>query len=275
MIYLCQNKVASRARLNALMAFFCPRRPVAIFIFIALSVGLASGCSSTNGGVPVFNAGENIFFGSRSHTVRPGETLYSIAFRYGLDFNEIARANNIKSPYLIFVNQKITLPRASSSKSNSTDKPQSKSKKTKKTKKAKSSASKSQQKTQTNDSKIQWRWPISGEMVGGFSLSGKVNKGVDLRGKLGESVLSAGDGVVVYAGGGLRGYSKLVIVKHSDRYLSAYGNNGAIYVKEGDKVTAGEKIAVIGSSGSKIEILHFEIRRNGKPENPLIYLPKR
>ena len=115
----------------------------------------------------------------------------------------------------------------------------------------------------------------SGEIVAGFALSGKVNKGVDLRGKLGESVLSAGDGVVVYAGGGLRGYSKLVIVKHSDRYLSAYGNNGAIYVKEGDKVMAGEKIAVIGSSGSKIETLHFEIRRNGKPENPLTYLPKR
>jgi lipoprotein NlpD len=273
MMYRCQYKGTREVRLNALMAYLCPR-PVAMLICVVLSLSLVSGCSSTNGGVPVFNAGERLFSGSRSHVVRSGETLYSIAFRYGLDFNEIAHANNIKAPYLIFVDQKISLPRGASTKTKNTSKAKSKTKKTKTAKKTQPSASKPQ-KTLSNDSQIKWRWPISGEIVSGFSLSGKVNKGVDLRGKLGESVLSAGPGVVVYAGGGLRGYSKLVIVKHSDRYLSAYGNNGAIFVKEGDKITAGEKIAVIGSSGSTIEILHFEIRRNGKPENPLIYLPKR
>jgi len=263
-MYRCQKIVTHRIRLSPLLIRSCVK-----LIVLLISIGLVSSCSSTNGGVPVFNAGERIFSGSRSHVVRSGETLYSIAFRYGLDFNQIARANGIKAPYVIFVDQKIKLPRASSRQSKNTTKAKPK------TKKAKASTSKQKKTSQSQDSQIKWRWPISGEVVSGFSLSGQVNKGIDIRGKLGESVFSAAPGVVVYAGGGLRGYGKLVIVKHSDRYLSAYGNNGAIFVKEGDKVKGGEKIAVIGSSGSKIEILHFEIRRNGKPEDPLKYLSKR
>jgi lipoprotein NlpD len=106
-----------------------------------------------------------------------------------------------------------------------------------------------------------------------FSTTGRVNKGVDIRGRLGESVAAAADGVVVYAGGGLRGYGKLVIVKHNDHFLSAYGHNRAILVKEGEKVKGGQVVAEIGSSGLNQEMLHFEIRRDGKPEDPLLYLP--
>ena len=106
-------------------------------------------------------------------------------------------------------------------------------------------------------------------------MTGKVNKGVDIQGELGESVHNAADGVVVYAGGGLRGYGKLVIVKHNDRFLSAYGHNRAILVKEGEKVKGGQIVAEIGSSESNLEMLHFEIRKDGKPEDPLIYLPNR
>ena len=108
-----------------------------------------------------------------------------------------------------------------------------------------------------------------------FSTTGKVNKGIDIRGGLGESVAAAADGVVVYAGGGLRGYGKLVIVKHNDHFLSAYGHNRAILVKEGEKVKGGQVVAEIGSSGPGKEMLHFEIRRDGKPEDPLLYLPKK
>jgi len=102
-----------------------------------------------------------------------------------------------------------------------------------------------------------------------------VNKGVDIRGKLGESVTSAAAGTVVYAGGGLRGYGKLVIVKHDNHFLSAYGHNRTILVKEGDKVKGGQVVAEIGSSGPNQEMLHFEIRKDGKPEDPLNYLPNR
>lgn len=87
--------------------------------------------------------------------------------------------------------------------------------------------------------------------------------------------MAAADGVVVYAGGGLRGYGKLVIVKHSDGYLSAYGHNRSIRVKEGQKIKGGQVVAEIGSSGTDREMLHFEIRRDGKPVDPLIYLPDR
>ena len=111
-------------------------------------------------------------------------------------------------------------------------------------------------------------------MVNSFSLNGRINKGIDIRGKLGDKVRAAADGVVVYAGGGLRGYGKLVIVKHSDSFLSAYGHNRKIQVKEGDRVKGGQVVGEVGPSSSKQEMLHFEIRRNGKPENPLLYLPR-
>jgi lipoprotein NlpD len=129
--------------------------------------------------------------------------------------------------------------------------------------------------TRSQASNLRWRWPVAGQVVNAFSLTGKVNKGVDIRGKLGESVFAAADGIVVYAGGGLRGYGKLVIVKHNDKFLSAYGHNRAILVKEGEKVKGGQVVAEIGSSRSNQKMLHFEIRRNGKPEDPLLYLPGR
>lgn len=125
---------------------------------------------------------------------------------------------------------------------------------------------------------VKWYWPLNGQVVNGFSLQGNINKGLDIAGKNGQPVASAAAGTVVYAGGGLRGYGKLVIVKHSDHFLSAYGNNSDILVKEGDKVRHGKVIAKLGSNGlegSGKQVLHFEIRRDGKPEDPLKYLPKR
>ena len=102
-----------------------------------------------------------------------------------------------------------------------------------------------------------------------------MNKGIDIAGKKGSSVLAAADGNVVYAGGNLRGYGKLVILKHDGDYLSAYGNNEVILVKEGDAVSKGSVISKVGRSASGEELLHFEIRRDGKPINPLRFLPKK
>jgi lipoprotein NlpD len=112
-------------------------------------------------------------------------------------------------------------------------------------------------------------------LIGHFSTKKPVNKGIDIAGALGESVLAAAAGTVVYAGQGLRGYGNLVIVKHNDTYLSAYAHTSRILVSEQEVVKAGQKIAEIGSTGTDKVKLHFEIRRNGKPVDPLRYLPSR
>ncbi|MBK7416328.1 MAG: peptidoglycan DD-metalloendopeptidase family protein [Dechloromonas sp.] len=114
---------------------------------------------------------------------------------------------------------------------------------------------------------------VNGKLTAPYSESG--NKGVDLSGKLGDPVLAAADGKVVYAGAGLRGYGELVIIKHNATYLSAYAHNRKILVKEKDQVTRGQKIAEMGNSDADAVKLHFEIRKQGKPIDPAPYLPKR
>ena len=233
---------------------------------IILSITLLQlvACESDGIYVPVVGAGDSAVTSDGYYTVRRGDTLYSIAFRYGLDYKKLAGSNDIDPPYVILINQRIKLkgvaPRKVSQRQKTVAKPKQK-------RQAKQVARKSQ------PSKLKWQWPIPGEVILAFSTTGRVNKGVDIRGRLGESVAAAADGVVVYAGGGLRGYGKLVIVKHDDQFLSAYGHNRTILVKEGEKVKGGQVVAEIGSSGLDQEMLHFEIRRNGKPEDPLLYLP--
>ena len=124
-----------------------------------------------------------------------------------------------------------------------------------------------------DNEKIEWGWPAGGRVSAGFS--DPANKGVDIAGKKGEPVFASASGKVVYIGEGLRGYGKLVIVKHNNTYLSAYAHNDAILVKEQQSVVKGQKIAEIGSSGADTTKLHFEIRRQGKPVDPLRFLPPR
>lgn len=120
---------------------------------------------------------------------------------------------------------------------------------------------------------VTWRWPAVGKVVGTFVSGDQTRQGVDIAGSAGANVSAAADGTVVYSGNGLLGYGELVIVKHSTSFLSAYGHNRKRLVKEGDTVKAGQVIAEMG--GSNREMLHFEIRRNGKPVNPLEFLPAR
>lgn len=120
---------------------------------------------------------------------------------------------------------------------------------------------------------VSWAWPTGGKVLAGFAEG--TNKGVDISGKMGDPVLAAGDGKVVYSGSGLRGYGKLVIIKHDATFLSAYAHNNNILVKEGQSVSRGQKIAEMGNSDTDQVKLHFEIRRQGKPVDPLQYLPKR
>ena len=120
---------------------------------------------------------------------------------------------------------------------------------------------------------VAWMWPTSGKLIAPFSEAG--NKGLDFAGKAGDPVLAAGEGKVVYAGSGLRGFGELVIVKHNATYLSAYAHNRKILVKEGQQVSRGQKIAEMGNTDADSVKLHFEIRKQGKPVDPAQYLPKR
>ncbi len=233
---------------------------------------ILTGCNSSNQ-VPVYSAGERT---PGSYTVQRGDTLYSIAFRYGLDYRELARLNGIGAPYTIFVNQKLKIrgvPKQAEQDSGPEVKPR-RSAPVVATPRNRQSVVTSRKISQAvlKPGDPKWQWPHKGKILARYD--GGVNKGVDIQGEPGQRVNAAADGVVVYAAGGLRGYGKLVIVKHNDRYLSAYGHNRAISVKEGDQVKAGQKLAEIGSDGTDAPMLHFEIRRQGKPVDPLQYLPQ-
>ena len=121
--------------------------------------------------------------------------------------------------------------------------------------------------------KVDWSWPAGGRVLAGFSESS--NKGVDIAGKVGDPVYASAAGRVVYSGQGLRGYGKLIIIKHNQTYLSAYAHNNNLLVKEGQNVVKGQKIAEIGNTDSSQAKLHFEIRRLGKPIDPVKLLPER
>ena len=123
-----------------------------------------------------------------------------------------------------------------------------------------------------DDDKLDWVWPAKGRVVAGFSDTANL-KGIDIAGSAGQPVVASAAGKVVYAGSGLRGYGKLVIIKHNDTYLSAYAHNKDIAVKEGDQVVRGQKIAEMGNTDADQVKLHFEIRRLGKPMDPIKYLP--
>lgn len=118
-----------------------------------------------------------------------------------------------------------------------------------------------------------WLWPTKGRIIRQFSAIDQGNKGIDIAGQRGQSVVSSAAGTVVYSGNALRGYGNLVIIKHNDKYLSAYAHNDRLLVSEGQSVKAGQKIATMGSSGTSSVRLHFEIRYQGKPVNPKRYLP--
>lgn len=210
-----------------------------------------------------------------THIVGKGETLFSIAWGYGLDYRGLARANGIDATYTIHPGQVIKLTDNSadiaSNTNSSTHRPAYVASKPSV---AATPVIKPAVKSM-GEGEVGWQWPVSGKIIQKFSAAGNTNKGIDLDGTLGEPVLAASSGKVVYAGSGLVGYGLLIIIKHNDRYLSAYAHNRQLLVKEGDSVKAGEKISEMGSSGVDRVKLHFEIRRDGKPVNPENYLPRK
>lgn len=259
------------------------------------------------------------------HVVNTGETLYSIAWSYGLDYRQLAGWNGIGNNFLIFPGQRLQLsgprlserqknggnaknpaqisstntpnspartvpdsnPRTTSqvgavdSLSRNSDKQSSSNATNRSTHSANSSGNNStasldsRTNTWVGSTQVNWQWPALGSVILPYSSMPQGNKGLNIAGKKGEPVRAAADGMVVYAGGGLRGFGNLVIVKHNDEFLSAYAHNDTIRVKENDTVKAGQTIADIGDSGTDKVQLHFEIRYQGQPVDPLRYLPKR
>ncbi len=218
------------------------------------------------------------------YVVRSGDTLFSIAFRYGLDFRGLASANGIGRDYAIYPGQRLRLddsqsstraadPVAASSPPSSPNNALSRPKTPSAPVAVKQRTSPKPQPMPAPVSN--WQWPSEGKIVRGFNSSQYAHKGIDIAGKLEQPVKAAAAGVVVYAGSGLVGYGKLLIVKHSDRYLSAYAHNNQLLAKEGETVRQGQVIARMGDSGTDSVKLHFEIREDGKPINPVKLLPKR
>lgn len=208
--------------------------------------------------------------------VQRGDTLYGVAFRNGIDFRDLATWNGIGAPYTIYPGQRLRLYPSSGGTVAATGA----SPATTATARPKPAAVSVPGKpvaaqAAPANSGVSWRWPADGAVIGRFAAGDATKQGVDIAGSSGQPVRAAGDGVVVYSGGGLVGYGELIIVKHSEAWLSAYGHNRTRLVNEGQNVKAGQQIAEMGRSGAARDMLHFEIRYNGKPVDPQLYLPKR
>lgn len=205
----------------------------------------------------------------RYHTVKPGETLYSIAWTYGYDYQTVARWNDIKPPYIIHVGQRIRVAAPADEERTAQRNPTQQA--TPPTQQQQAEKKKEQVK-KWSKAHISWQWPTQGQLIEGYSSN---NKGLNIAGQNKQPIYAAAEGVVVYSGNGLRGYGNLIIIKHNEVYLSAYAHNREIFVKEGTKVKKGQLIATMGDTDSERVMLHFEIRRDGKPVDPIAFLPKR
>lgn len=294
---------------------------------------LSSGRAAPAAAVPPASAAR----GDAVHVVRRGDTLYSIAFRNGVDYRDLAAHNGIGAPYTIHVGQQVRLdlpqrgvavqavpqavqagsggvetraladsaaaPSAPSAFEPVADPPATPvvtesaapaavvdstppvettltpahdelppaAVASAPTAPPAATARKAATATVAN---IRWQWPADGAVLKGFVPGDQSRRGLDIAGNSGDPVHAAADGVVVYSGNGLIGYGELVIIKHDDTYLSAYGHNRTRLVTEGARVTGGQLIAEMGSTASR-QMLHFEIRKNGKPVNPTDFLPRR
>ncbi len=238
---------------------------------ISFVVLLFLGCSATQNYAPVRPYPRDLVKAEKFYEVKQGDTLYSIGFRSGHGYHRLARWNNILAPYPLKIGQRLQLFETKQKLRPKKAKPL----KTKPIKKK----TKSKKKTLTNSNnnkkilKLSWQWPIKGKILKNYYQTGK--KGIDIYGRSGQKVKSAAAGKVVYSGNGLKGYGNLLIIKHNYLFLSAYANNRRLLVKEGQKVKKGQVIAEVGQIGSEKTSLHFEIRKNGNPVNPLKYLPNK
>ena len=226
---------------------------------------------------------------TQTWTVRKGDTLIGIALDAGADYRDVAAMNQLANPNIIQLDRTLCVRRTASkgtkkappantvanTGAKSNDKPGDTEKSApvvnKKTVEDMPSTSSATAAAVADG--VRFAWPAKGKVIAGFNESS--NKGINIAGKMGEPVDAAAEGKVVYAGSGLRGYGNLVIIKHDGNYLTAYAHNSKILVKEGEAVKRGQRIADMGDSDADTAMLHFEVRRQGKPVDPMKFLSQR
>lgn len=201
-----------------------------------------------------------------THVVKRGETVYRIATSHGITPLDLALWNRIAPPYTIYPGQRLQLYPGGPAATRPSRPP---------TASGSRPATPASQTTAPAKAPFAWRWPTAGQVIGDYRAGDPTRQGVDIAGSSGQAIYAAAAGTVVYSGSGLVGYGELVIVKHDEQWLTAYGHNRARLVNEGQIVKAGQQIAEMGRTGAARDMLHFEIRYNGKPVDPAQYLPQR
>jgi len=228
--------------------------PAAFLIVVALFAAAAVTLAGCGGGARRSPPPEY-------YVVRKGDTLYSIGWRYGLDYRDIARWNGVGRDYRIDVGQRLRLrppPGGVAAQSRRT-----------------APAPAPRRPPAELPEPPPWVWPVIGGTVVGPVRQPSGGVGLRIDGTLGQPIVAAADGKVVYTGSGLRGYGQLVIVNHARGWLTAYGHNSAVLVAEGEQVRAGQRIATMGSGPNQQPMLYFEVRIEGTPVDPLSQLPRR
>lgn len=229
-----------------------------------------SGCGQRDGLAPVVELNwRGATHNAKTHVVRRGDTLYAIAFANDQDYRQLASYNQLRYPYTLRVGQVVRLQ------------PGNAQLVPRRTRAAASRASeRNYTRAPSRASSLasfaavgRWYWPAKGRVATTF-LPKQGRKGIDIAGARGEKIHAAATGVIAYAGNGLPGYGNLIIIKHNNQFLTAYGNNSRNLVHEGQAVKAGQAIAEIGVVDRRFWGVHFEIRRHGVPVNPLNYLQK-
>jgi len=215
---------------------------------IGIAVLVVSGCTSSL-----------VNYEAITHVVQPGETLYTIAWRYGIDYQALAQFNGLSNPDLIYVGQRLSLRPSGASRS---------------TQASSGTAPSRPLPPPPTLSPPAWQWPAEGKLLRSYGANTGLSNGIGIGGTVGQAVHAAASGRVVYAGSGLIGYGQLLIIKHNDTYLSAYGYNNRLRVEQGESVDRGQTIAEMGVGPERQPQLHFEIRRNGSAVDPLQHLPR-
>lgn len=259
-------------------------------LLMAMIALLLVSCASGRNWAPVRESTEKSAGKPEYHVVQRGDTLYAVAWRYGYDYRQMAEWNGIRPPYVIYPGQQLRLgpgPRAAPYSNTHTARVDLNARRPREPvretipqpRKDGAGIGDAPRKTMgrpaVSRNGIAWQWPVEGSVKREFDSEQPGRKGLAIAGRLGQPVRAAASGKVVYSGNGLIGYGQLVIVKHDDTYLSAYGFNRKLLVKEEDEVLGGQVIAEMGTHGSEGSMLHFEIRSNGKPVDPLRFLPRR
>ena len=217
---------------------------------------------------------------ARYHIVEKGDTFYNISKRYNIDMSSLSKANDIEAPYSLRIGQRLLLPSSVVSKPVATSYVSNSAPKKQSSWKPWSNSSSSTKKATTYTAPLQKRktkfaWPVRGTVISKFGSIGKGrnNDGINIKAPLGTAVKAADSGTVAYAGNELKGFGNLILIKHTDGWITAYAHNDRILVKKGQKVRKGEKISTVGSTGGvNIPQLHFEVRAGKKPVNPMSYL---